>query len=324
MIFLLGALNMIFNVTKCGSLKHAVFFSLETLQIFNLEFKRTRPDDCWALHDHGSETKNNFDGVRQSLKQIKEDYHSTQGCALSPHFLLLFPGPYPFDLNMLVISSSKNIQQGHKLKLMYLYACQVMHMRHYQKISKWNSKGVSVARRAYNLGEVHPRRLRGYQSGRCDIFRRAIFLARKFTSRAEVVEIRPTDWKEKYFSGHSTRRSSWVILSPSYTKWFSSSIDLVSWQELHASPHIEHITILSYPYISIYGMSLSVYGHVGQHEVLTSCHWPAQREDSCEEFQNKDLTKRRKSQTITWELKIEAILFHQFSWRIYRRYIVNL
>ena len=34
----------------------------------------------------------------------------------------------------------------------------------------------------------------------------------------------------------------------------------------------------------------------------------------------KDLTKPRKSQTITWEL---AILFHQFSWRIYRRYIVK-
>ena len=27
------------------------------------------------------------------------------------------------------------------------------------------------------------------------------------------------------------------------------------WQELHASPHIEHTPILSYPYVSIYGMS---------------------------------------------------------------------
>jgi len=44
-----------------------------------------------------------------------------------------------------------------------------------------------------------------------------------------VVEIRPADWPEKYFSGKSTRRSSRVILSPSYTKWFSSSIDLVAW-----------------------------------------------------------------------------------------------
>ena len=26
-------------------------------------------------------------------------------------------------------------------------------------------------------------------------------------------------------------------------------------QELHGSPHIEHTLILSYPYISIYGMS---------------------------------------------------------------------
>jgi len=45
----------------------------------------------------------------------------------------------------------------------------------------------------------------------------------------EVVEIRPADWPEKCFSGQSTRRYSRVILSPSYTKWFSSSIDLVAW-----------------------------------------------------------------------------------------------
>ena len=37
--------------------------------------------------------------------------------------------------------------------------------------------------------------------------------------------------------------------------------------------------------------------------------------------EKKDLTKPRKSQTITWEL---AILFHQFSRRIYRRYIIKL
>jgi len=45
-----------------------------------------------------------------------------------------------------------------------------------------------------------------------------------------------------------------------------------------------------------------------------------QREDSCDEFQNKNLTKKRKSQTVTWELKIEVLLFHQLSWRIYQRY----
>ena len=39
---------------------------------------------------------------------------------------------------------------------------------------------------------------------------------------------------------------------------------LVQWhsgQELHASPHIEHTPILSYPYISIYGYVLSIYGY---------------------------------------------------------------
>ena len=44
-----------------------------------------------------------------------------------------------------------------------------------------------------------------------------------------MVEIRPTDWPEKKFSGQPTRRSSRVILSRSYTKWFSLPIDLVAW-----------------------------------------------------------------------------------------------
>ena len=34
----------------------------------------------------------------------------------------------------------------------------------------------------------------------------------------EVVEFRPTDWAEKYFSAQSAMRSSRVTLSPSYTK----------------------------------------------------------------------------------------------------------
>ena len=45
----------------------------------------------------------------------------------------------------------------------------------------------------------------------------------------EVVEFRSADWAEKYFSAQSARSSSWVTLSLSYTKQFSSSIDLVFW-----------------------------------------------------------------------------------------------
>ena len=45
----------------------------------------------------------------------------------------------------------------------------------------------------------------------------------------EVVEFRSADWAEKYFSAQSARSSSRVTLSPSYTKQFSSSIDLVAW-----------------------------------------------------------------------------------------------
>ena len=45
----------------------------------------------------------------------------------------------------------------------------------------------------------------------------------------EVVELHSADWAEKYFSAQSARGSSRVTLSPSYTKQFSSSIDLVAW-----------------------------------------------------------------------------------------------
>ena len=40
-----------------------------------------------------------------------------------------FPVPTHFDFNMLVIFSLKNVKQGHKLELTYLYACWIMHMK---------------------------------------------------------------------------------------------------------------------------------------------------------------------------------------------------
>jgi len=43
----------------------------------------------------------------------------------------LFSSPHPLDINMLVIFRSKNIKWGHELKLTYLYACWIMHMRHH-------------------------------------------------------------------------------------------------------------------------------------------------------------------------------------------------
>ena len=45
----------------------------------------------------------------------------------------------------------------------------------------------------------------------------------------EVVEFHSADWAEKYFSAQSAISSSRVTLSPSYTKQFSSSIDLLAW-----------------------------------------------------------------------------------------------
>ena len=45
----------------------------------------------------------------------------------------------------------------------------------------------------------------------------------------EVVEFHSADWAEKYFSAQSARSSSRVTLSPSYTKQFCLSVDLVAW-----------------------------------------------------------------------------------------------
>ena len=41
----------------------------------------------------------------------------------------LFFSPHPLDFNMSVIFSLKNVKQGHKLELAYLYACWLMHMK---------------------------------------------------------------------------------------------------------------------------------------------------------------------------------------------------
>ena len=45
----------------------------------------------------------------------------------------------------------------------------------------------------------------------------------------ELVEFRPADWPEKYFSAQSARRSNRATLPPFYTKKFSSSMDQVTW-----------------------------------------------------------------------------------------------
>ena len=44
-----------------------------------------------------------------------------------------------------------------------------------------------------------------------------------------MFEFRPADWPEKCFSAQLARTSSRATLSPSYTKWFSSSIVEVAW-----------------------------------------------------------------------------------------------
>ena len=71
MIFLLGALNMISNASSAVVL-NTLFFSLSKLSRFSISNLNGRNPmtvgHCWALRDHGTETKNNFDGGRHSLK----------------------------------------------------------------------------------------------------------------------------------------------------------------------------------------------------------------------------------------------------------------
>ena len=45
----------------------------------------------------------------------------------------LFSSPYRLDFNILVIFSLKNVKQGHKLELTYLYACWILDMKYFTK-----------------------------------------------------------------------------------------------------------------------------------------------------------------------------------------------
>ena len=60
----------------------------------------------------------------------------------------LFSSPHPLDFNMLVILSLKNVKQGHKLELTFLYACWFMHQMEWQRWPKklliWGGLGPSM------------------------------------------------------------------------------------------------------------------------------------------------------------------------------------
>ena len=61
------------------------------------------------------------------------------------------PVPTHFISNMLVIFSSKNAEQDHKLQLTYLYACWIIHTRHHLQ-NKYRT--LKMARNAFNIGEL--------------------------------------------------------------------------------------------------------------------------------------------------------------------------
>ena len=62
------------------------------------------------------------------------------------HINSLFSSPHPLDFNMLLLFSTKNVKQGRKLKLTYLYACWIMHA--------YEALLAKVSRKAFNVGEV--------------------------------------------------------------------------------------------------------------------------------------------------------------------------
>ena len=80
-ILLLSALNIISNANSAVA-QNILFISDLNGRVPMIV------GHCWAMRDHGTETKNNFDCVAHSLKQIEKDYHRAKGCDLSPYFLL--------------------------------------------------------------------------------------------------------------------------------------------------------------------------------------------------------------------------------------------
>ena len=62
----------------------------------------------------------------------------------------LFSSPHPLDFNMLVIFSMKNVKQGPKLELTYLYACWIMHTCKIA-LSKYQNRMPKMAEKAFNM-----------------------------------------------------------------------------------------------------------------------------------------------------------------------------
>ena len=87
-----------------------------------------------------------------------------------------------------------------------------------------------------------PSETQGLLAGTMRYFRASDIFGRKFTLSAleplgtysyqtssRSGRIPYADWAEKYFSAQSARSTSRITLSPSYTRQFSSSIDLLAW-----------------------------------------------------------------------------------------------
>ena len=77
-----------------------------------------------------------------------ETWQANSSTGNSPMAIKKFPflanslvsSPHLLDFNMLVILSLKNVKQGHKRELAYLYACWIMHMKCCQQTSKRNAR----------------------------------------------------------------------------------------------------------------------------------------------------------------------------------------
>ena len=86
----------------------------------------------------------------QSIKvgRLIEFYrkHTYSYKKLCCHINSLFSSPHQLDFNMLLLFSTKNVKQGRKLKLTYLYACWIMHA--------YEALLAKVSRKAFNVGEV--------------------------------------------------------------------------------------------------------------------------------------------------------------------------
>ena len=87
--------------------------------------------------------------IKYINRAILANFQANSSAEVSPtaikHFVPMATHSFPVPANLISICkwflAQKNVKQGHKLKLTYLYTCWIRYMTHHLQIWKWNGKG---------------------------------------------------------------------------------------------------------------------------------------------------------------------------------------